>query len=60
MEERSLRSQDLMPAVKDADLVLIVTDHSAFQYPQIVEAARVVLDTRNATRGLDSEKILKI
>jgi UDP-N-acetyl-D-glucosamine dehydrogenase len=60
MDELSLRSQDLMPAVKDADLVLVVTDHSAFSYPQIVEAARVVLDTRNATRGLRSEKILKI
>jgi UDP-N-acetyl-D-glucosamine dehydrogenase len=56
----SLRSQDLLPAVKDADLVLIVTDHSAFSYPLIVESARVVLDTRNATRGLRSEKILKI
>ncbi len=60
MEELSLQSQDLMPAVKEADLVLIVTDHSAFPYPQIVEAARVVLDTRNATRGLRSEKVLKI
>jgi UDP-N-acetyl-D-glucosamine dehydrogenase len=60
VEELSLRSQDLMPAVKDADLVLIVTDHSAFQYPQIVDAARIVLDTRNATRGLRSEKILTI
>lgn len=56
----SLRSQELLPAVKDADLVVIVTDHSAFSYAQIVEAARVVLDTRNATRGLRSEKILKI
>jgi UDP-N-acetyl-D-glucosamine dehydrogenase len=60
LDELSLKSQDLQPAVKDADLVLIVTDHSAFAYPQIVEAARVVLDTRNATRGLRSEKILKI
>lgn len=56
----SLSSQELMPAVKEADLVLIVTDHSAFKYPQIVEAASIVLDTRNATRGLRSEKILKI
>jgi len=56
----SLKSQDLLPSVKEADLVLIVTDHSTFAYPQIVESARVVLDTRNATRGLRSEKILKI
>jgi UDP-N-acetyl-D-glucosamine dehydrogenase len=60
MEELSLSSQELMPAVKAADLVVIVTDHSAFKYPQIVEAASVVLDTRNATRGIQSEKILKI
>jgi len=40
----SLKSQDLQPAVREADLVLIVTDHSTFAYPQIVEAARVVLD----------------
>jgi UDP-N-acetyl-D-glucosamine dehydrogenase len=60
MEELSLQSQELMPSVREADLVLIITDHSAFSYPQIVEAARVVLDTRNATRGIQSEKILKI
>jgi UDP-N-acetyl-D-glucosamine dehydrogenase len=60
MEELSLQSQELMPSVREADLVLIITDHSAFSYPQIVEEARIVLDTRNATRGLRSEKILKI
>jgi UDP-N-acetyl-D-glucosamine dehydrogenase len=60
MEELSLQSQELMPSVREADLVLIITDHSSFSYPQIVEAARIVLDTRNATRGLRSEKILKI
>jgi UDP-N-acetyl-D-glucosamine dehydrogenase len=60
MDELSLTSEDLMSGVKAADLVLIVTDHSAFRYPQIVDAARVVLDTRNATRGLRSEKVLKI
>jgi UDP-N-acetyl-D-glucosamine dehydrogenase len=60
MDDVHLRSQDLMSSVRDADLVLIVTDHSTFSYPEIVEAARVVLDTRNATRGLRSDKILKI
>ena len=52
----TLRSEDLMPAVREADLVVIVTDHSAFAYPEIVEAARVVLDTRNATRGIRSDQ----
>jgi UDP-glucose 6-dehydrogenase len=56
----TLRSEDLLPAVRKADLVVIVTDHSAYPYRDIVEAARVIVDTRNATKGIVSEKILKI
>ena len=55
-----LKSLDLYPAVEDADLVVIVTDHTAYDYRRIVEKARFVLDTRNATRGIVSPKILKI
>jgi UDP-N-acetyl-D-glucosamine dehydrogenase len=35
-----------------ADLVVIVTDHSAYDYPMIVRHSRRVLDTRNATRNV--------
>ena len=41
------------------DCVLIVTDHSAYDYPAIVAESRLVLDTRNATRGIDSPKIIR-
>jgi UDP-N-acetyl-D-glucosamine dehydrogenase len=34
------------------DCVLIVTDHSSYDWPWIVEHSRLVVDTRNATRGL--------
>jgi UDP-N-acetyl-D-glucosamine dehydrogenase len=34
------------------DCVLIVTDHSSYDWPWIVESSRLVVDTRNATRGL--------
>jgi UDP-N-acetyl-D-glucosamine dehydrogenase len=45
-----------------ADLVVIVTDHSAFDYATIVKHARRVLDTRNATRGVKGGrgKIVKL
>jgi UDP-N-acetyl-D-glucosamine dehydrogenase len=56
----TLRSEDLLPAVRRADLVVIVTDHGSYSYRDIVEAAGVVLDTRNATKGIVSRKILKI
>jgi UDP-N-acetyl-D-glucosamine dehydrogenase len=39
-------------ALDEADLVLILTDHSDVDYAFVVEHARLVLDTRNATRGL--------
>jgi len=56
----SLRAADLMPAVREADVVVIVTDHSAYRYPEIVQAARLVVDTRNATKGIVSDKVLKL
>jgi UDP-N-acetyl-D-glucosamine dehydrogenase len=40
------------------DCVLIVTDHSDYDYAAIVEQSRLVVDTRNATRGIKSEKIV--
>jgi UDP-N-acetyl-D-glucosamine dehydrogenase len=55
-----LKSVELLPAVREADLVVIVTDHKSLPYPEIVEGARRVLDTRNATKGIASSKILKL
>ena len=41
------------------DCVLIVTDHSEYDYRQIVQEAQLVVDTRNATRGIESSKIVR-
>ena len=41
------------------DAVVIVTDHSCYEYARIVNEAQLVIDTRNATRGIDSPKILR-
>jgi UDP-N-acetyl-D-glucosamine dehydrogenase len=35
-----------------ADLVIIVTDHSVYDYDWVVRNSRLVLDTRNATRNV--------
>jgi UDP-N-acetyl-D-glucosamine dehydrogenase len=40
------------------DCVLIVTDHSDFDYKKIVNEAKLVVDSRNATRGIRSDKIV--
>jgi UDP-N-acetyl-D-glucosamine dehydrogenase len=41
------------------DCVLIVTDHSSYDYPAIVENARLLVDTRNATKRISSPKIVR-
>jgi UDP-N-acetyl-D-glucosamine dehydrogenase len=40
------------------DAVLIVTDHSSYDYKAIVAESQLVVDTRNATRGILSAKIV--
>jgi UDP-N-acetyl-D-glucosamine dehydrogenase len=41
------------------DAVVIVTDHSSYDYKAIVEQSRLVVDTRNATKGILSPKIVR-
>ena len=41
------------------DCVAIITDHSDYDYPAIVREAQLVVDTRNATRGIESSKIVR-
>lgn len=41
------------------DAVMIVTDHSSYDYRTIVEESVLVIDTRNATKGIDSPKIVR-
>jgi UDP-N-acetyl-D-glucosamine dehydrogenase len=40
------------------DAVIIVTDHSTYDYRAIVEQSQLVVDTRNATKGINSPKIV--
>jgi UDP-N-acetyl-D-glucosamine dehydrogenase len=52
MGDRELRSVPLDPAVlAGADCVLIHTDHAAVDWGGVLAHARLVLDTRNATRA---------
>jgi UDP-N-acetyl-D-glucosamine dehydrogenase len=41
------------------DCVVIATDHSQYDYPAIVSQAQLVVDTRNATRGIDAPNIVR-
>jgi len=43
-----------------ADCVVIITDHSAFDYSGLVARARLIVDTRNALKGFQSGKIVRL
>lgn len=46
-------------SLKKYDCVLIATDHSAYDYKWIVKNSRLVVDTRNATAGIKSARVVK-
>ncbi len=49
-------------AVSETDCVVIVTDHSKVDYAWLTERAKLVVDTRNTTRGLSDfeDKIIRL
>jgi len=56
MTSTSLANPDTLA---EFDAVVIVTDHSSYDYKGIVEQSQLVVDTRNATKGIDSPKIVR-
>ena len=48
-------------ALKSHDVALITTDHTTFKYQWLVDHSNLVVDTRNATRGVTTgrEKIVQ-
>jgi UDP-N-acetyl-D-glucosamine dehydrogenase len=58
-EYKSINWED---EIKDADLVIITTNHSCYDYQRIVDEASLLYDTRNATKDVKNnrEKINKL
>jgi UDP-N-acetyl-D-glucosamine dehydrogenase len=54
--------EDVMKAVKESDAVIIVTDHKAYDYAAIMDAAEFIFDSRNALGKLamDNPKVERL
>jgi UDP-N-acetyl-D-glucosamine dehydrogenase len=48
-----------LESLGEYDCAVIITDHSDYDYAKIVEEAQLVVDTRNATAGIQSPKIVR-
>jgi UDP-N-acetyl-D-glucosamine dehydrogenase len=65
-----LRADSLLPrdmeaiptdeGVSQSDCVVIVTNHQAFDYGRIVQRSKLIVDTRNALKGISSNKIIRL
>jgi UDP-N-acetyl-D-glucosamine dehydrogenase len=63
MNGQTLKSVDLTSAnIASQDCIIILTDHGTYDFQMIIAAAKLVVDTRNATKDLQQfkDKIIKL
>jgi UDP-N-acetyl-D-glucosamine dehydrogenase len=53
-------SEGLKRAVAAADCVVIVTDHANVDYTWLAGAARLIVDTRNALKGVAADRVVRL
>ena len=53
-------AESLEPAIAVADVDVIITDHTSFDYERVVERAQVIVDTRNALKHFKTASIIRI
>lgn len=61
-KNKTYYSVDWKEVIDDSDIVVITTGHTVYDYEDIVDRAKVVYDTRNATKNVinNREKIYKL
>jgi len=57
---QTMMATDAVDAVSEADCAVVVTDHREVDYALMVDRARLIVDTRNALRGIVSPKIVRL
>ena len=60
IDGKEIFATDIDGALAAADCVVIITDHTAVDYHAVLRDAKQVVDTRNALRGVTSEKLVRL
>jgi len=55
-----LKSVDEKKMHEGVDCGVIVTDHKVFDYPAMVKNFKLLVDTRNALKGIDSPNVFRL
>jgi UDP-N-acetyl-D-glucosamine dehydrogenase len=60
LPDLDISSAPLEESLESADLVCIVTAHPSLDYGEVVDRSALVLDFRGVTRGIQSEKLVRL
>jgi UDP-N-acetyl-D-glucosamine dehydrogenase len=60
VKDQLLRAEPLEPMAAAADCVVIVTNHTSYDYPALAACSRLIVDTRNALKGVESKNIVRL
>jgi UDP-N-acetyl-D-glucosamine dehydrogenase len=59
-ENKIFQSQKGLNSISNYDVVVIITDHSSVDYAMAAKGAKLILDSRNATKGIESKNIFRL
>jgi UDP-N-acetyl-D-glucosamine dehydrogenase len=60
VEQNTFLAENDPEVIAQADCVVVITDHKTTDYKALVEKAQLVVDTRNALKGIQSPKIVRL
>ncbi|MDP8981811.1 MAG: nucleotide sugar dehydrogenase [Acidobacteriota bacterium] len=60
LDDHNLTAGDPLTLASEADCSVIITDHASFDYPAILRTSKLIVDTRNALKGHNSNKIVRL
>jgi UDP-N-acetyl-D-glucosamine dehydrogenase len=59
-EHGVVKSEKSLSDANKYDAVVIITNHTAIDYSALVKRSKLVIDTRNATKGIKAKNIVKL
>ena len=55
-----LGARELLPAARQSDIAVVLTDHDGVDYAALLAAAPLLLDTRNVLKGVSEPRLLRL
>jgi UDP-N-acetyl-D-glucosamine dehydrogenase len=60
VDELGLSSVELEPEIESADAIAIITEHDGIDYPDLIGRAKLVVDFRGVSRGIDGGNVVRL